>query len=237
MVKRKIRNREDFVAGLEACIKAKYDAKSKQAENEEGNLITTDLYENILLRRQAEAKEKRANLQKNRAENCEKVYEKISEQNGEKLTREKILHSYDSLAEEKRLIQKEQHTAQINQKKLENWREEVQKQLEMRKNQLKKEQIESAKISNQIIDLESRDRAKTEKEYDDKRMKNLAYKSELEEQIKLKKEELERQKAIEDELDAELVKYESNLAGNIKKEEENLIDEFNARISSIQNRK
>ena len=185
MVKRKIRNREDFVAGLEACIKAKYDAKSKQAENEEGNLITTDLYENILLRRQAEAKEKRANLQKNRAENCEKailnsqhdqqhfniiyktkVYEKISEQNGEKLTREKILHSYDSLAEEKRLIQKEQHTAQINQKKLENWREEVQKQLEMRKNQLKKEQIESAKISNQIIDLESRDRAKTEKEYD-----------------------------------------------------------------------
>jgi len=189
MVKRKIRNREDFVAGLEACIKAKYDAKSKQAENEEGNLITTDLYENILLRRQAEAKEKRANLQKNRAENCEKVYEKISEQNGEKLTREKILHSYDSLAEEKRLIQKEQHDAQINQKKLENWREEVQKQLEMRKNQLKKEQIESAKISNQIIDLESRDRAKTEKEYDEKRMKNLAYKSELEEQIKLKKEE------------------------------------------------
>jgi len=71
------------------------------------------------------------------------------------------------LAEEKRLIQKEQHTAQINQKKLENWREEVQKQLEIRKNQLKKEQIESAKISNQIIDLESRDKAKTEKEYDE----------------------------------------------------------------------
>ena len=37
----------------------------------------------------------------------------------------------------------------------------------MRKNQLKKKQIESAKISNQIIDLESRDRAKTEKEYDE----------------------------------------------------------------------
>jgi len=141
------------------------------------------------------------------------------------------------LAEEKRLIQKEQHTTQINQKKLENWREEVQKQLEIRKNQLKKEQIESAKISNQIIDLESRDRAKTEKEYDEKRMKNLAYKSELEEQIKLKKEELERQKAIECELDAEIVKYESNLAGNIEKEEKILIDEFNARISSIQNRK
>jgi len=237
MVKRKIRNREEFVEGLEAGIKAKYDAKSKQPENEEGNLTTTDSYENILLRRQAEAKEKRANLQKNRAENCEKVYEKISEQNAEKVAREKILHSYDSLAEEKRLIQKEQHTAQVNQKKLENWRKEVQKQLEIRKNQLKKEQIESAKIRNQIIDLESRDRAKTEKEYDEKRMKNLAYKSELEEQIKLKKEELERQKAIECELDAEIVKYESNLAGNIEKEEKILIDEFNARISSIQNRK
>jgi len=141
------------------------------------------------------------------------------------------------LAEEKRLIQKEQHTAQINQKKVENWREEVQKQLEMRKNQLKKEQIESSKISNQIIDLESRDRAKTEKEYDEIRMKNLAYKSELEEQIKLKKEELERQKAIQRELDAEIVKYESSLAGKIKKEKKILIDEFNARISSIQNRK
>jgi len=68
-------------------------------------------------------------------------------------------------------------------------------------------------------------------------MKNLAYKSELEEQIKLKKEELERQKAIECELDAEIIKYESNLAGNIEKEEKILIDEFNARISSIQNRK